>query len=340
MHIDAVDKQEFEIYFQDIFSPSILFDYVQIRQKVINDFNILTATSEWNNFTKIYRLIFAGDNVEKFIKKLTAKKEYILFIKEIEKNNVEFVSIKYYSDDYKKTVPGWFDSKDLLPGHTDRGLMQWHTSDSEKEYKKNLKTQPDSWIYRTKKVSYSLNKHGYRCPDLETIDWSKSIVLLGCSMTSSVGLDEDDTLSKNLSNMLEIPVISLGVAGSSPQYSFDNSIKLKENFPEPLCIVHLWSEYSRTVEYSDNIIHKGIGWPKVNTNIPESHLAVGTVNYHKVSKHLWKNYLAYSFFTSTAILLDIPELPTVDFSRDLIHYGMQTSKLASEKISNDIKKIL
>lgn len=339
-NIDATDKQELEIYLQNILLNQVVFDYIQMRQSLTAQYKLLKATAEWDNTAKIYKFIFAGDQVDKFIKKLKIKKEYIALKKELERNNIYFVSMKYFEDDYQNILPNWVNCKNLLPGHCDKGILDWHTSDSKKEFEKNLKTQPEDWIYRTKKVSYKLNRHGYRCPELETIDWSKSIVLFGCSMTSSVGLDEDDTLSKNLSKILEIPVISLGVAGSSPQYSFDNSIKLKENFPEPLCVVHLWSEYSRTVEYSNNIIHKGIGWPKVNTNISESHLAVNIVNYHTVSKFLWKNYLPYSFFTSTAMLLDIPELPTVDFSRDLTHYGYQTSKLTAEKISHDIKKIL
>jgi hypothetical protein len=102
----------------------------------------------------------------------------------------------------------------------------WFSYDDQATYEANLKTQPADWEWRTRRVRYTVNSQHYRCPEWSDIDWSNSILMLGCSMVFGLGLDDDQTVTASLSRKLGMPVINLGVPGSSAMFQWINTTKL------------------------------------------------------------------------------------------------------------------
>ena len=306
--IDEASLELAEIKIYKMLDPVALKDFILVRQELASKYNIIISTANWDNCLKTYTLLYKGKTVSKFLQKIKQTEVFSTLIQQLQKNKIDFIDFKITTDeDYQETIPTY--TFPLLDAS---------------EY--------------NKKEGFKINSKGYRCPEFENIDWKNSIVLIGCSMACSVGLEEHDTLHTQLFKLTGMPVVSLGVAGSSPQFSFDNSILLKENFPEPKYVIQLWSEYNRSVLYKkDKILHQGSTWNEERLKYFSSeHLAITMHTYHNASKHIWQNYLAYSFFNTTASLLNIPELPYVDFATDNSHYGPVSSKLCAERIARDI----
>ena len=97
-------------------------------------------------------------------------------------------------------------------------------TDSNELYQTNLKAKSKDWEYRHKSVKYTLNKHSYRTEQFADIDWANSVVIFGCSAVFGVGVDDADTISSQLSTLMNCPVINMGVGGSSITYALHNSI--------------------------------------------------------------------------------------------------------------------
>lgn len=146
-----------------------------------------------------------------------------------------------------------------LVSHTRKGKFlpvdafvsaEFSGSDTKELFEKNLKTQPLDWEYRTKNVKYTINKDCYRAKEFNKVDWNSSIVVFGCSNVFGVGLDDSDTVCSVLEKITGVPVVNLGVGGSSINFSLHNSAILSNFYPTPLAVVHLWTEESRCVYYT------------------------------------------------------------------------------------------
>lgn len=242
-----------------------------------------------------------------------------------------------------------FDSKLLLPlQESVSGKLDWFDQDSQKLYEKNLKIQSKSWYYRDKVVEYNINTAGYRTKEFNCINWSKSIVIFGCSMVFGVGNAEEDTISGQLEKITGIPTVNLGSPGASSSYSVHNSLLLKEYYPEPKYIVNIWtSPYRRTYYTNDSIINCGSWnaekekfgyyWSK---NIHNAHLNL-KFDY-MTSKNLWKNYCDITLFSVTSEILNCEYVKTIDLARDLSksdknfigHPGKETNKIVAQRIAN------
>jgi hypothetical protein len=221
--------------------------------------------------------------------------------------------------------------------HFDKEKQNFQSPDSEKLFKKNLKRQPDDWIYRNKKVEYQNNESGFRTKSLDKIDWENSIVVFGCSFTYGIGLAEEDTFCHLLEKKLNIPVINLGIPGSAIDINHFNSIVLHENFPLPKAIVHCWTSLYRYSDFRKDgikshlpafVYYPGINW------------AEKSKFYVHTDRILWKNktiYKEYSFFGETFNSLQIPSLQMADYARDLAHPGIRSNLKAADKIYKDLK---
>ena len=217
-------------------------------------------------------------------------------------------------------------------------------NDCEELFHKNLETKPNDWRYRTSPVKYTYNKHYYRTEEFNQIDWSQSIVIFGCSNVFGVGVDDDDTVSGQLSRMINRPVINMGVGGSSITHALHNAVILNANYPMPFGVVNLWTEYNRTVYYYKNQVKNYGSWNFEENNYMD---VWSESSYHSMthatiasmtSKQLWKTtrYYEASFFRNTAELLQCDTLARVDYARDDCHCGYDTLKLAAEKIAEKL----
>jgi hypothetical protein len=220
---------------------------------------------------------------------------------------------------------------------------RFSSSDSPGLLKKNLKIQPADWHYRTKDVRYKCNSNGYRADEWDTIDWAAAVVIFGCSCTVGVGLAEDETISYQLSTLLNRPVVNMGVSASSMQYSFINSMLLSKNFPIPYAVVQLWTNIDRfTVFKEQDIDHIG-PWDSdhfADNIVNNPYQSMLTAAYTNISsREFWKNkcrYYSASFFEATAHYTESDWVSIDNQARDLIHPGKGSAKQMADLIAANI----
>lgn len=189
------------------------------------------------------------------------------------------------------------------------------------------------------------NSNGYRAPEFDTVDWANSVVIFGCSLVLGVGVEDEHTLSSQLSQLIGMPVINMGAGGTSMQFSFYNSIILNNNYPTPKAVIHAWTALERTSYYlQDQIQHHG-AWDindKQTTayNQDETHPAVHALFYQMISKQIWSHKTTYyetSFFKHTSSLLSLPVPRSyIDLAKDNMHPGPKSLYNMAIKIKENI----
>lgn len=217
-------------------------------------------------------------------------------------------------------------------------------TDTRDTFEQNLKIQPQDWYYRNKKIKYTLNSWGYRTREFDEIDWKNSIVIFGCSNVFGVGVDDSDTVSFQLEKILGIPVINMGVGGTSMTYALHNSSILRDGYPTPRAVVQLWSAYDRTTFYRKRDLVSCGAWNLEKFKYMDAwsqdvyHAMTHAVFAAKISKLLWKDtkYFEASYFNETAELLDCCYLESVDKARDMSHVGKDTHLKTAVKIAKEL----
>ena len=242
--------------------------------------------------------------------------------------------------------------KDLYPNQLllDRCLRPGGlpADDSSEVYYSNLKTQPKNWYYRTNTVTYKHNSNGYRCPEWNDVDWPNSWVVIGCSFVEGFGLDESDTISTRLSELLNEPVINLGVGGSGPDAHLFNTIRLIDNNIRPKGVVYINAEkfFSRFMLFTnERAVPMGI-WSleQKRDGSDNSELYTAWCNHtHHAPTH--------SYICSRAVVAmwESKQVPVFHFSveqdltrifdqaRDLKHPGRETIKVWAQEITNVLR---
>lgn len=231
---------------------------------------------------------------------------------------------------------------------------EFQGSDTKSTFDENLKTQPDDWYYRTNKIKYTLNSEGYRTREFCDIDWENSIVMFGCSFIFGTGVDDTHTIPYFLEKNLGIPVVNMGIGGSSIQLDYHNSIMMEKKYPSPKAIIYVWTSLTRDLVYTkdDGVLRRG-KWNNelVKTN-PTNIVAHNLINIMSI-RNLWKNktiVLEYSFFNQTkriikktidkdVIVYNFPE-KEFDLARDLHHYGKKSNYIIANSVKKNLKKIL
>jgi hypothetical protein len=228
--------------------------------------------------------------------------------------------------------------------------------DSKELFENNLKKMPADWMWRHTNVKYTINSQLYRCPEFEIIDWNNSILMLGCSHTFGIGLDDSQTCSKHLSDLIQIPVINLGQGGASVMFQWANTCRLIENNINPKCVIYFWPDATRTLEFKDepDVYHHG-NWSLPNSRWAESWIIHPThstefLRYAKISvSHMWNcPVLHYTHtkkdFEKNKDLKFLPRVPG-DHARDWnselgrAHPGPKTNRLWAEIIAQDIGNV-
>jgi hypothetical protein len=98
----------------------------------------------------------------------------------------------------------------------------------------------------TRHEGYKINSLGYRAPEFDTIDWDNSYVIQGCSAVFGLGLShDDDTVSNNLSMLINHPVINLGVSGTGMMMQHMNLISMLEKNVKPKGVFILYPNMDR-----------------------------------------------------------------------------------------------
>lgn len=220
---------------------------------------------------------------------------------------------------------------------------KFSSSDSLELFNSNLKTQSADWHYRTKEITYKSNANGYRADEWDTIDWKSTVVVFGCSCTVGVGLAEDETVTEQLSTMLNRPVVNMGVSASSMQFSFINSTLLSKHFPTPYAVVNIWTNIDRFTIFKKQLIDHAGPWDDT-----AMYKEYANNQYHSMtearyianaSREMWKDrckYYSASFFDQTAHYTESDWVSIDNQARDLIHPGRNSAKQMAELIAKNI----
>ena len=228
-------------------------------------------------------------------------------------------------------------------------------ADAQKIFKKNLKTQPEDWYYRTHPVKYTLNSSGYRTREFDDIDWKESIVIFGCSYIFGIGVTDEHTIPYFLEQLSGRPVINMGIAGSSIQTSLHNSIILADfEYPTPKAVVYIWTSLDRYQIYENETTENEGPWTidygEVKFNSKINKIQFNLMNI-KMIRNLWKNKTTYyegSIFNQHNLInkLDsrischnlVQGRPACFASaRDLGHYGQTPNYNIAKQIYEKIK---
>jgi len=249
---------------------------------------------------------------------------------------------------------------DFLPGPLPlpqyRKNLPYFLSQSEKDsYNQALKTQPQDWKYRSKTITYELNSSDYRTIECDMVDWKNAIVVFGCSHVFGEGNSVDETICYQLQELTGRQVINFGVTGSSPTFSWHNSLILKQKYPVPYAVVQVWSSPIRIPYYSENLCKRvgpwsGSIWDEYDNsakelfslwNESETHTYNSLYFTALASHQLWSPITKYaqgSYFEDVSSFLNIPFYQEQDLARDLIHYGVETHRLAAENIALQLEE--
>lgn len=222
-------------------------------------------------------------------------------------------------------------------------------ADSKNHFEDSLKTQPDDWEYRTKRVLYKRNSLGHRCKELSELD-DNFILFIGCSLTEGVGVALEDTFTYKLAQELEMDYYNLGLAGSGADLLSENlSLWFKNIKKIPKLIIIQWPAPNRhyqkfqegltpvgawIAERYDLVpesVKKATKYDFVNEDIIEQFVTACDAgyfeHYYNVLQTITRNYLS---------LLNVPyieftdeEIPRVDVGRDLIHPGTKSNQQLS-----------
>lgn len=227
------------------------------------------------------------------------------------------------------------------------GIHKWWSCDTEHRYKQNLDRQSKDWHYRNTDVSYDVNSSGYRCPEFDTIDWENSAVIFGCSETFGTGLAQQETISHQLSEILQMPVINLGKNGTSMEYALANNLILRNHYPTPKLVINHWTELMRSTYFGkDKIVttlprHEVYYQRHINMLIKLLGFDVDDATYtfdvkakmiSDICKIFWSNtkYVELSWNAHTAHILGCHKRIKVDTARDICpfdqgHSGKDTA---------------
>jgi len=218
-----------------------------------------------------------------------------------------------------------------------KGVWDFCTSDCQSKYEKVLEYKPKNWYYRNNKVKYTLNSEGYRTKEFDEIDWKNSIVMFGCSHVFGTGNDDDFTIPSLLENKVKIPVINMGINGSSIKSTAHNSFSLYHSYETPKMVIFGWTYLSRRGEYSEDGINGDHTYRSLE-NATDSVLT--NMLLSNLIKTIWVNkcpIYEFSFSQNTSKLLGCDYYKNIDYARDDVHYGIKSHHIISEKIYNKIK---
>ena len=90
---------------------------------------------------------------------------------------------------------------------------KWIPSDTPVRYEQ-LKDKVQKFGYTEDNVTYDINNHGFRHPDV-FVESTNSIVFLGCSITFGIGVNYEETFAYKVAEHFSMDCINLGQPGST-----------------------------------------------------------------------------------------------------------------------------
>lgn len=199
-------------------------------------------------------------------------------------------------------------------------------------------------------VDYKFNANGYRCAEWANVNWSESVIVLGCSHVAGVGVNNEHSLPYQLEQRWQRPVVNLGYGGSSMTVQLYNSLALIRRDINPYAVILVapqltrqayftWKEPIHMVPTQTEHLPVGIkdcykGWIHHEPNA-EVH---GALQWAGI-RHIWHDVPFYSFTTQdsdTRWISAVSLSRYIDRAHDGLHAGPQTLVNWANEIANNV----
>lgn len=222
--------------------------------------------------------------------------------------------------------------------------IDWCPMDNKELYESNYKKKyymllENGWINST--VSYTFNKHGFRCPDFTD---SPSIMFLGCSLTIGIGINIEESWSYQVANYLNLAFVNLGQGGGSNDTAFRLGYHWISRL-KPKIVYFMKAEPQRTEIITD----RGINVILPNHDIlPEfkGYYSSWITEPTNSKMNYMKNELALKTLCAENNCLFVTDNAVdrfknrVDLARDLAHPGIKTNQLIAESVINRLNMLM
>lgn len=228
-----------------------------------------------------------------------------------------------------------------LVGYCETGISEFglYGQDTKQVFVSNIKSQPEDWIYRTKRVFYNRNSYGHRSKETTNLD-NEFILFLGCSITVGSAVALEETFPYLVSQKLGIDYYNLAVEGSGYDLvSFNLGSWFKHIQLKPKAIVIKWPQTVRTFRtYQNSIISIGPWTCKsdIGDRISEQDWrnfeSVITTDYFDHYSKIIKNTVTPLLESQNIKVIEVENIDPVDYGRDLKHPGTETHDLFSRNI--------
>ncbi len=227
-----------------------------------------------------------------------------------------------------------------------KGVWNYFSTDNYETHQKNLEKKPKDWYYRNHKVNYTLNSYGYRTNEFKDIDWKNSIVLFGCSHMFGEGVDDNDTISANLERLMGVPIINMGMSGTSIQFALHNSLMLYKKYGPPRAVLYGLTGLTRYTFYhktyvSNSTRHEDTCTEEEKT-VCDHFIPFNLINIELI-KRIWEDKCKchmFSTFSRTSEILKCKKYTAVwnDYGRDCDHFGIKSTQRIASCIHADLLK--
>ncbi len=147
--------------------------------------------------------------------------------------------------------------------------------------------------YSIDTAGYDVNSLGYRSVEFNQVDWANSYIIQGCSQVFGEStMDNNKIVSFYLSELLNAPVINLGVPGAGMDIQYINTLDILEQNIKPKGVFIVYPNLERYTLYSNDIpSHKG-GWSEEEFLkwISDGNSRKHNLNLVRGYRLLWKLY--------------------------------------------------
>jgi len=227
-------------------------------------------------------------------------------------------------------------------------VQKFMDTDTRELYIKNFTSLSDFRAqWKARPITYTTNSDHYRCPEWEDIVWNDSILMLGCSVTFGVGLDDSDTISSHLSSYLGgIPVVNLGQGGSSWTFQWINTVRLVAAGIRPRAVVYIWPDVSRYTRMLDSKLARHTGsWSAQGLGLEylkdTDHAQAISGEILACVRALWScPQLHYTWSPQVDPNWSVPRLTApIDRARDRMHPGPETAGIWAGNIARDLGEL-
>jgi hypothetical protein len=227
------------------------------------------------------------------------------------------------------------------------GVFNYMDTDSSELRKRNKKKFGKEWKYYNKTITYTNNSNGYRAPEWDQVDWSNSVIVMGCSFVYGIGHDDEDTLPKCIERKLDMPVVNLGAGGTGLVFHIENTNQLIAAGIKPKAVVLLHPPAARfTYFFKAGPVNIG-PWDKNKLQkamwkhyaYDSNHVTAMQHMYSNAISNMWNcPVLKYSFEKEDQHNANIARYH--DKAADNSHPGDETYNALSTVIAHDIKQAI